>query len=82
MLRTMLRALILCLGLWPVFASAQGTLPIALVQQMTEHSDVNCGVSTTAAPVFQYGPYISALPVNPVAVTPVTGITRRRNGIE
>jgi general secretion pathway protein G len=39
----------------------------ALVQQMTEHSDVNCGVSTTAAPVFQYGPYISALPVNPIS---------------
>jgi type II secretory pathway pseudopilin PulG len=38
----------------------------ALVQQMTEHSDVSCGVSVNAAPVFQYGPYISALPVNPM----------------
>jgi type II secretory pathway pseudopilin PulG len=38
----------------------------AFATQMTEYSDVNCDLSPRALPTFQYGPYLSQVPVNPV----------------
>ena len=38
----------------------------AVAAQMTEHSDVNCRLSQNPDGSYQYGPYLSALPVNPM----------------
>jgi general secretion pathway protein G len=38
----------------------------AFTTQMAEYSDVNCDLSPRALPTFQYGPYLSQMPVNPV----------------
>jgi type II secretory pathway pseudopilin PulG len=38
----------------------------AFVTQMTSHSDVNFNLNPPGSPAYPYGPYLSALPTNPV----------------
>lgn len=38
----------------------------AFAAQMTQHSDVFCRLSVSALPAYQYGPYLSELPVDPM----------------
>jgi general secretion pathway protein G len=39
---------------------------VDFTNQMTENTDLNCNVNATPNSVFQYGPYLSQMPVNPV----------------
>jgi general secretion pathway protein G len=36
------------------------------IEQMTEHSDINCNLSEKDSPGYPYGPYIKQMPVNPM----------------
>lgn len=36
------------------------------VDQMTEHSDINCNLSQKDSTSYPYGPYLKQLPVNPI----------------